>query len=972
MPPKKKEEEKGTAKITTFFTLKKKGSSNDSSNNTNNTNSSSSTSPSVKLKSTSSSEDSKNKRKRDSKSNSIDFELSSDDDEEDVKLSKTTTPTKQQSTPTKKSTKQSAASTTVQPHELSEDSDLDSKKKETKTTTPTRPNTRSQSKAMTPEKKSSTPVKTSSSNSEKKTKSPAKTTPTKQSTKKSKVIADDEDDEDDDKDDDFNEDIEETIPSSKKRKMTVPTPEKKKKSFFDKSAHENKTRAKNPGCKQVPKGKPMFLEKKAFVITGQMESLDREELEDLIKQYGGFVRTNVSGKTDYVIVGDDPGESKMKKARECKTKQISEDDFLEMIRKSNPDGKYDEDGDVAMQDAKPSPRAKSEKVTKSSKPKTSDNALSSVVQVSKEVVKARNGDNDQLWVEKYKPDTSQQIIGHKQEFNTLLDWLKNWHENYEKESNKAAETKGRKKAASSDWKRAAFLSGPPGIGKSTTAAIVAREAGFTHIIEMNASDARSKKAMKEEVVEICLSKSIKDFFGKPKTSSSSDKKKQTILIMDEVDGMSSGDRGGVAELVQIIKQTRVPIICIANDRSKPNLKTLIANCLDVKFSRPNKATIAKRILEICKQEKLSIDFNAVEYLVESLNNDIRSVLNNLQLINRYSTKDHIAYKDAKENDVTKTSTTDGIFDVVRDVFAPSNKTYNERLEDYHFDSMLVPLFVEQNYINIRPSGVSDKERMDRIALSSDSISMGDVVGAKMFRNMQFGNMNTHAFYSTLYPAYFVRGSFQSLRAYDRYFQFPMVLGKGSTTTKNYNLLRAIQKSTSLKASADTKEMLDYLPLLSKTLLTPLLEGGKDNVDETIEAMDEYQISRDELEFMCELTTFKGKNVSDTHKDWFSQVDSKTKTALTKQYNKVHKGFNKVTAAMASHSEKDDEELNSGDEDEEDDIQLDKFVSKMKSINKLESFEKKREKADKKKEKASSSGSTKKTSSTRKETNKKKK
>ena len=36
--------------------------------------------------------------------------------------------------------------------------------------------------------------------------------------------------------------------------------------------------------------------------------------------------------------------------------------------------------------------------------------------------------------------------------------------------------------------------------------------------------------------------------------------------MDEVDGMSSGDRGGIAALIEIIKKTKIPIICIANDR----------------------------------------------------------------------------------------------------------------------------------------------------------------------------------------------------------------------------------------------------------------------------------------------------------------------------------------------------------------------------------------------------------------------
>ena len=36
--------------------------------------------------------------------------------------------------------------------------------------------------------------------------------------------------------------------------------------------------------------------------------------------------------------------------------------------------------------------------------------------------------------------------------------------------------------------------------------------------------------------------------------------------MDEVDGMSSGDRGGSKILINLIKRTKVPIICIANDR----------------------------------------------------------------------------------------------------------------------------------------------------------------------------------------------------------------------------------------------------------------------------------------------------------------------------------------------------------------------------------------------------------------------
>ena len=50
-----------------------------------------------------------------------------------------------------------------------------------------------------------------------------------------------------------------------------------------------------------------------FVITGILESVEREEAADLIQRYGGKVTQSVSKKTSYVIIGQDPGESKLSK-----------------------------------------------------------------------------------------------------------------------------------------------------------------------------------------------------------------------------------------------------------------------------------------------------------------------------------------------------------------------------------------------------------------------------------------------------------------------------------------------------------------------------------------------------------------------------------------------------------------------------------------------------------------------------------
>ena len=50
-----------------------------------------------------------------------------------------------------------------------------------------------------------------------------------------------------------------------------------------------------------------------FVITGVLESIEREEAADLIQRYGGKVTQSVSNKTSYVVVGQDPGEHKLSK-----------------------------------------------------------------------------------------------------------------------------------------------------------------------------------------------------------------------------------------------------------------------------------------------------------------------------------------------------------------------------------------------------------------------------------------------------------------------------------------------------------------------------------------------------------------------------------------------------------------------------------------------------------------------------------
>lgn len=77
-----------------------------------------------------------------------------------------------------------------------------------------------------------------------------------------------------------------------------------------------------------------ILNKKIFVITGSFNSITRSELKKSIKKLGGKVTSSLSKKTNYLIVGSNPG-SKVKKANELEIEMLTEEEFFSFIGKQN-------------------------------------------------------------------------------------------------------------------------------------------------------------------------------------------------------------------------------------------------------------------------------------------------------------------------------------------------------------------------------------------------------------------------------------------------------------------------------------------------------------------------------------------------------------------------------------------------------------------------------------------------------------
>lgn len=242
----------------------------------------------------------------------------------------------------------------------------------------------------------------------------------------------------------------------------------------------------------------------------------------------------------------------------------------------------------------------------------------------------QDASNGELWVEKYKPKSMNKIIGQigeKSNANKLLNWLKNWNKWHLYGGDGKKSWNDQERGSSF---RCALLSGPPGIGKTTTAQLVCKEAGFTYI-ELNASDSRSKKLLDSILGESTESASI-DSYLKGKHKLNELNKDKHCIIMDEVDGMAGNeDRGGIQQLIAVIKSTKIPIICICNDRQHIKIRTLATYCFDLRFYKPRLEQIRSSLMSVCFKEGIKASTDVLDQIIVGCNYDVRQCLHNLSM-----------------------------------------------------------------------------------------------------------------------------------------------------------------------------------------------------------------------------------------------------------------------------------------------------------------------------------------------------
>jgi replication factor C subunit 1 len=220
-----------------------------------------------------------------------------------------------------------------------------------------------------------------------------------------------------------------------------------------------------------------------------------------------------------------------------------------------------------------------------------------------------------MWTDHYAPESLTELVGNEGAINQIFEWLRDWDD---------VNIRGKKKVIKSGFKKnwldvprinakAAMVSGPPGIGKSSAVRIICKTLGY-QCLELNASDTRSKMNVQGFIGALSENQSLDYWTDRAinlKQQSSGNEllesiggfnTQKSVIVMDEVDGCGASDRGGIPALIQVIKTTKTPIICICNDRQNRKLQTLISYCYDLKFIRPQPEDIIERLSNIAKNE----------------------------------------------------------------------------------------------------------------------------------------------------------------------------------------------------------------------------------------------------------------------------------------------------------------------------------------------------------------------------------
>ncbi|MFB6142690.1 MAG: replication factor C large subunit [Halorientalis sp.] len=198
------------------------------------------------------------------------------------------------------------------------------------------------------------------------------------------------------------------------------------------------------------------------------------------------------------------------------------------------------------------------------------------------------------WTEKYRPTTLAEVRGNDSARDELEDWAESW----------------------SDHREAVIVHGSPGVGKTSAAHALANDMGWDRV-ELNASDSRTAD-------------DIQRLAGRAARNTTLGGSARQLVIVDEADNFHGNvDYGGSSAVTDVVKSAGQPVVLIANDYYEMS-NALRNACQEVEFRDVGTRSIVPVLRDICRQEGVAFEDEALDAIAETNSGDLRGAINDLQ------------------------------------------------------------------------------------------------------------------------------------------------------------------------------------------------------------------------------------------------------------------------------------------------------------------------------------------------------
>ena len=252
--------------------------------------------------------------------------------------------------------------------------------------------------------------------------------------------------------------------------------------------------------------------------------------------------------------------------------------------------------------------------------------------------------------------------------------------------------------------KALIFNGPVGTGKTSMAIALAHEYNY-ELFELNASDLRNRASLDEVL--------------KPSLEQSSLFKKGKVILMDEADGITTTDRGGLPELIALLSKTHYPIIITANDIWHKKFSLLRQKCKIVNFKELSESDIKFILIKVLHAENKRISLETLTLIAKQSRGDVRAALNDLQSVLDIG-------EELFAQEISEREKQESIFNILKKLFQRPFDSNTIKLFDstgMELDEVL--LWVEEN--------IPEAYQGEFIARAYDALSKADIFRGRIYR-----------------------------------------------------------------------------------------------------------------------------------------------------------------------------------------------------------------------------------------------